>query len=128
MSERTVADRLTSELRSLRARISELECKVKLMSGTVGSLPSVPLTPAVWRGEVFSGEITVDNQDGTYQAKRLLADGTNSFTDDTEDTTQITVGNVSERGGYVGELSVGDVVLIRFDGLTSQGDPIYHVW
>lgn len=128
MVDESTNRRLIVELRNLRARICELEGRMQLSAATLGSSPTSPLSPAVWRQEIFPAQITADNQDGTYQAKRLIATGANSFTDDSDDTTQITIGNVSERGGYTGELTSGDVVLVRFDGMTSQSAAIYHVW
>lgn len=128
MNERQDNQRLAADLRGLRFRIVELEGKVQLLAGGSGVLPAAALTPSIWGHEIFPAKITGDNQDGTYQARRQISTAMNTFADDSDDTATITVGNVSERGGYTGELSVNDIVLVRFDGLTSAGGTIYHVW
>lgn len=119
---------MSDESRALRARMVGLEGKVQLLAAGAAAQPAAPLSAALWRHEVFAAEITGDNSDGTYTAKRKVATAVNTFADDTDDTATITVGNVAERGGYTAALSVGDIVLVRFDGLTSAGAAIYHVW
>ena len=117
-----------AELRSVRARLLALERRVQLLGGGAWPLAAARLSPAIWRQEIFPAEITADHEDGTYDARRLIATGRNAFALDDDDAVEITVGNIAERGGYVGDLSVGNVVLVRFDGLTSEGEAIYHVW
>ena len=128
MSEIQETQRVTVELRSLRARMVALESRLQLLGDGAWPLPAARFSPATWGQEIFPAEITADHEDGTYEARRLVATGRNAFATDGDDPAEITVGNVAERGGYVGGLSVGDVVLVRFDGLTSQGEAIYHVW
>jgi len=128
MSDLHGDERLISELRSLRTRIAELQCTVQLLSSRSSPLPAAPLSGAIWGHEIFPAEITADGADGTYTARRLIATAANTFTTDPDDTAAITVGNVAERDGYTGDLSVGDIVLVRFDGLNTSGNAIYHVW
>ena len=128
MSPSDESTRCLAELRSLRARVIELESKVQLLAGGSGPLPSAALSPSIWQQEIFPAKITQDHGDGTYDARRQIATAANSFSDDPDDAAEITVGHVAERGGYTGGLAVGDVVLVRFDGLTAGAGAIYHVW
>ena len=126
--EKIDTSRIVAELRILQNRVLELE---ELVSGfkTAGAcVPVVPLSPALWTQEKFPAEITADNSDGTYQARRLIAPDRNTFSYDDEDTSLVTVGNVAERNGYTGMYSTGNIVLVQFDGLNEANEAIYHIW
>lgn len=122
------SQQVSADLRSLRARIIGLESKVQLLTGGLAPSPAAALSPSIWQQEIFPARITVDHQDGTYDARRQVATACNAFADDSDDTAEITLGNVAERGGYTGALAVADIVLVRFDGLTAAGEAIYHAW
>ena len=110
-----------NELRWLRSRVLSTD-------STAISYPLVPRSPLVATHHRLIVQITADNQDGTYQAKRKIALGKNTFADDPEQTGTITVANVAEMSGYVGDLSVDQILCAHYDGLDGLEQPIYHVW
>ncbi len=128
---KTTDDRIKNieqEIETIKARIYQLGCKIINTDTDEVVVPTDELNPSLWTGERFPAQIVGDNQDGSYQAKRLIAAGGNTFTDDPEDTATITIYYVPERTSYTGALSIGDIVVVYFDGFDSSGNPIYHVY
>jgi len=75
----------------------------------------------------FWARITADHADGTYDTRRLIATAPNVFADDPDHPVPVLVANPAERGGYTADLSLGDLVLVRYDGLDAFDNPIYHI-
>ncbi len=118
---------IMSELRALSNRIFELEETLRLLIPDKSTIGIAPMSPAIFAQEEFAAKITSDNGDGSYQVRRQIASAGNTFVDDSDDSTIITVYNVAERSGYSGMYSVGDIVYVRFDGFDGSDNPIYHI-
>ncbi len=110
-----------NELRWLRSRVLSTD-------STAISYPLVPRSPLVATHHRLIVQITADNQDGTYQAKRKIALAGNVLADDSEHGDLITVANIAEIFGYTGDLSVNDLACAYYDGLDATGNPIYQIW
>ena len=123
-----INNRFADEIRILQSRILELEQWLGNIKSSGAAEAFGVLSPSVWTQERFCARITVDNEDGTYQARRLVVPGANLFDDDPDDTAIITVANSAERIEYSGMYSVGDIVCVYFEGLDSSNDAIYQIW
>ncbi|MFA5864481.1 MAG: hypothetical protein WC975_07310 [Phycisphaerae bacterium] len=128
MEDHRQLSRLTTELQILQSRVLELEQWLGNFKTPGAAVSVAALNPAIWTSERFAVRITADHADGTYQARRLIATGNNSFSDDPDDTETITAADVSERNGYTGKYAIGDIVQVDFDGLDDTNNGIYHIW
>lgn len=112
----------------LDSELMELKEILSLKDPASLSMPFDELSPVVWVADTFPAIIVEDNQDGSYKARRVVAEGANNFIEDSENPEIITVYNVEERQGYTGALSLGQIVRVFFDGIDPEGRPIYHVY
>jgi len=118
---------LQRRLESLAGELAGLRAAMLTSDGSAVAYPLVPRSVLDGPHHRLTVQITADNQDGTYQAKRKVALGTNVFADDPEHSQTLTVGNLAEMYAYQGLLSVGEILVAYFDGLGAADTPLYHL-